>query len=149
MRYAHTNLIALDWRRLATFYIDHFECVPVPPERDLSGELMDRLSGLEGAHLRGIHLLLPGHGEDGPTLEIYTYDEMLAKPAPAANLPGFGHLAFEVDDVAAKYAEVIAAGGSALGEIVHFVRPGLPALTAAYVQDPEGNIVEIQKWEPA
>lgn len=147
MRYAHTNLIALDWRRLANFYIDHFECVPILPERDLSGDLLDRLSGLEGAHLCGIHLLLPGNGEGGPTLEIYSYDALAAKPLPAANVPGFGHLAFEVDNVADKYAEVIAAGGSALGEIVRFVRPGLPALTAAYVQDPEGNIIEIQNWE--
>ncbi len=147
MRYAHTNLIALDWRRLANFYIDHFECIPIPPERDLSGVLMDRLSGVEGAHLRGIHLLLPGHGENGPTLEIFTYDSMPERAAPAANLPGFGHIAFQVDDVAAKYAEVLAAGGKALGEVVTLELSGLPPLVVAYVQDPEGNIVEIQKWE--
>jgi predicted enzyme related to lactoylglutathione lyase len=35
-RYAHTNLIAMDWRRLAAFYRDVFDSVPVPPERDLS-----------------------------------------------------------------------------------------------------------------
>jgi len=37
-RYVHTNLIAWDWKRLAAFYQDVFGCVPVPPERDLSGE---------------------------------------------------------------------------------------------------------------
>jgi predicted enzyme related to lactoylglutathione lyase len=25
-RYAHTNLIARDWRKLAAFYIEHFGC---------------------------------------------------------------------------------------------------------------------------
>ncbi len=146
MRYAHTNLIALDWRRLAAFYTDLFDCVLAPPERDVSGDAIERMSGLPGAHLRGVHLRLPGHGEGGPTLEIFSYDSMIPKPVPAANLPGYGHLAFEVDDVAAKYDEVIRAGGSALGEIVRLERPGLPVLEMAYVQDPEGNIIEIQRW---
>ena len=33
-RYGHTNLIAADWRALASFYEELFGCVPVPPERD-------------------------------------------------------------------------------------------------------------------
>jgi hypothetical protein len=36
-RYGHTNLIARDWRRLATWYERLFGCVPVPPERDYAG----------------------------------------------------------------------------------------------------------------
>ena len=34
IRYAHTNLIADDWRRLADFYIQVFACEPVSSERD-------------------------------------------------------------------------------------------------------------------
>ena len=37
-KYAHTNLVAKDWRRPAAFYREVFGCVPVPPERDLCGE---------------------------------------------------------------------------------------------------------------
>ena len=73
-RYVHTNLIARDWRALARFYQDVLGCVPVPPERDLSGPDMDAGTGIPGAHLRGMHLRLPGRGDDGPTLEIFTYD---------------------------------------------------------------------------
>jgi catechol 2,3-dioxygenase-like lactoylglutathione lyase family enzyme len=149
IRYAHTNLIARDWRALADFYCRHFDCTPAPPERDLADERLALATGLPGAHLRGIHLRLPGHGENGPTLEIYDYTELVEREPAAANRLGYGHLAFEVEDVAAKYAEVIAAGGSALGEIVTFVRAGLPALTMAYAQDPEGNVIEIQHWESA
>ena len=39
-RYVHTNLIARDWRVLARFYQEVLGCVPVPPERDLSGPAM-------------------------------------------------------------------------------------------------------------
>ena len=33
-KYVHTNLVAHDWKRLATFYIEVFGCKPKPPERD-------------------------------------------------------------------------------------------------------------------
>ncbi len=146
IRYAHTNLIARDWRKLADFYIDLFDCVPAPPERDLSGEVMERGTGLAGAHLRGMHLRLPGYGDDGPTLEIYTYTELANGEAPAVNRPGYGHLAFGVDDVAAMHARVLAAGGRAIGEIVTTAVSTGAQVTWCYVTDPEGNIVELQAW---
>ena len=146
MRYAHTNLIARDWRSLADFYIRLFDCVPVPPERDLSGAVMERGTGLPGAHLRGLHLRLPGYGESGPTLEIYTYTELAHGPPPAVNRPGYGHLAFGVDDVAAMRARVLAAGGEAIGEIVTTSVATGAQVTWCYVTDPEGNILELQAW---
>ena len=69
MKYTHTNLVARDWRRLADFYIKVFGCTPVPPERDLSGDWLDKATSLQDAHIRGVHLRLPGHGDAGPTLE--------------------------------------------------------------------------------
>ena len=47
-RYVHTNLIARDWRALARFYQEVLGCVPVPPERDLSGPDMDAGTGIPG-----------------------------------------------------------------------------------------------------
>jgi hypothetical protein len=41
-------------------------------ERNLKGERVDALTGLEKANIRGIHLKLPGF-EDGPTLGIFEY----------------------------------------------------------------------------
>ncbi len=100
-RYVHTNLIARDWQTLARFYETIFGCVRVPPERDLAGPDMEAGTGLPAAHLRGVHLRLPGYGDAGPTLEIFTYDRLEERPATAVNRPGFGHLAFSVADVAA------------------------------------------------
>ena len=73
-RYGHTNLIAEDWRALARFYEQQFGCTPVPPERDFKGRDLERGTGIAGAELRGAHLRLPGHGDDGPTLEIFNYN---------------------------------------------------------------------------
>jgi predicted enzyme related to lactoylglutathione lyase len=36
-KYAHTNLIAKDWKKLVRFYCDMFKCEPTGPERDTSG----------------------------------------------------------------------------------------------------------------
>lgn len=146
-KFAHTNLIAEDWKRLSLFYQKVFDCVPVPPERDQSGDWLDAATGLDGAHITGVHLRLPGHGSDGPTLELYGYDEMSKCPAIGPNTPGFSHIAFIVDDVEATAENVFAFGGTAIGKLTVREVPGVGLLTFQYVTDPEGNIVEIQHWE--
>jgi predicted enzyme related to lactoylglutathione lyase len=146
-RFVHTNLVARDWKRLAQFYERVFGCTPVPPERDLSGQWLEDATGVPGAHIRGIHLRLPGHGDDGPTLEVFQYDPEQDGLAPAANRPGFGHVAFAVDDVEATRRAVLAAGGGELGQVVSVEVAGAGDITFAYLTDPEGNVVEVQRWE--
>lgn len=145
-RYAHTNLIAADWRALAEFYIRLFGCEVVPPERDFQGPLLEAGTALPGAHLRGAHLRLPGYGADGPTLEIYNYTQLAERPPTAVNRPGFGHIAFGVDDVAAARQAVLNAGGQAVGEIVTLQTTTGARVTWCYVTDPEGNVIELQAW---
>ena len=145
-RYVHTNLIAADWRALARFYQDQFGCVPVPSERDFSGADLERGTGIPGAHLRGMHMRLPGNGEDGPTLEIFNYNVLAARSEVAVNRPGFGHIAFVVDDVASARAAVLAAGGHPVGEIVTLTTTAGARVTWVYVTDPEGNVIELQSW---
>ena len=145
-RYGHTNLIARDWRALARFYEGLFGCVPVPPERDYRSADLDRATNLEDAHLTGVHLRLPGHGPDGPTLVIYSYDSHVEEGFPAANRIGWGHICFAVDDVAEARGAVIEAGGSAFGEVVTLQTTDGRRVTWCYMADPEGNLVELQSW---
>lgn len=145
-RYGHTNLIARDWRALAAFYEDVFGCVPAPPERDYSGPDLDAGTGVSGATVRGIHLRLPGHGPDGPTLEIYSYSVSAQAVWPEVNRPGFAHIAFAVPDVRAAREDVLAAGGALLGEIVSLRTATGARVTWCYLRDPEGNILELQSW---
>lgn len=145
-KYVHTNLVARDWRRLAAFYQEAFGCVPVPPERDLSGEWFDAATGISQAHVRGVHLRLPGYGDDGPTLEIFQYNRTADGSAPAVNRPGLAHLAFAVEDVEAAREAVLAAGGGSVGEVVSLNIPGAGRVTFVYMTDPEGNVIELQHW---
>ena len=145
-KYVHTNIVAEDWRALADFYERLFGCVPVPPERDLRGEKVEAGTGVPGAHMRGAHLRLPGYGENGPTLEIFNYNILEACVKKAVNRPGFGHIAFSVDDVEAARNAVLQAGGHAVGDVVTLQIATGATVTWCYVTDPEGNIVELQSW---
>lgn len=145
-KYVHTNLIANDWRSLSAFYQTVFGCVPVPPERDYSGPELVRATKVSGASLRGVHLRLPGCVPDGPTLEIFQYGENLPALARAVNRPGYGHIAFAVDDVPEARREVLAAGGSAVGDVVTLRTSEGAEVCWCYVTDIEGNIVELQSW---
>jgi glyoxylase I family protein len=137
--YAHTNLVAKDWQALARFYQQVFGCVPVR-EVDFQGGPLDAGVRIPGAHLRGVHLRLPGHGDGGPTLEIFNYNRLEDRNRTAANRPGYGHLAFRVEDVAQARQAVLQAGGREYGEVT--TMPGA-ATTWCYVTDPEGNLVEL------
>ena len=145
MKYGHTNIIARDWQKLSKFYQDVFECVPVPPRRDLKGQWVEDFSGVKNAEVQGEHLLLPGYGEDGPTLEIYSYNEMHEKEK-AVNGVGFGHIAFGVDNVAEVLEAVIQKGGTQVGKLLTHNYPNGTSITFVYCRDIEGNILELQKW---
>lgn len=147
IKFAHTNIISKDWRRLAVFYTEVFGCIPVLPERDLSGEWLEKGTGVKDAHLQGMHFRLPGYGDDGPTLEIFQYSTNIETPHLPANQTGFRHIAFHVDDVESITAKALLFGATMSGEIVSHTVDGVGILTFVYITDPEGNIIEIQNWK--
>lgn len=147
IRYAHTNLIARDWQQLARFYVEVMGCELVGTERDYHGPHTDAVTGYTDVRVRGRHLRLPGHGENGPTLEIFQYEPQGPDNPQALNKPGFAHLAFEVPDIAAKRTEIHARGGQDVGEQITLDIAGAGRLTLIYITDPEGNILELQHWQ--
>jgi len=71
---------------------------------------------------------------------------LIERGLPQANECGFGHIAFAVDDVDEALQAVIAAGGGAVGEVATAEVKGVGLIRLVYARDPEGNIVELQKW---
>jgi lactoylglutathione lyase len=145
-RFVHTNLVAHDWKKLSRFYIKVFGCTRKPPERDLEGAWLDEATSLSGAHIRGIHLGLPGYGAGGPTLEIFQYSREDKGRMPAINRPGFGHIAFAVRDVGRALQKLERHGGGRLGRRVSTEIEGAGRIDFIYARDPEGNIIELQRW---
>ncbi len=146
-KYVHTNIVARDWNRLAEFYENVFGCTRLPPERDYEGAWINDVTALEEeVTLRGMHLRLPGHGDRGPTLEIFEYSTEPDCPPHAVNQRGFAHIAFHVDDVPTARQAVLDAGGSDLGKLHTMDVAGAGTITLIYMMDPEGNIIELQTW---
>jgi predicted enzyme related to lactoylglutathione lyase len=146
-RFTHVDIVARDWRRLVQFYEEVFGCMPVPPERHLRGNWLSAATGVSDAALEGMHLRVPGWGDSGPTLEIFQYSQIVAQPPACANRQGFGHVAFEVDDVHRAVSLVLGHGGSMVGTVVEHPIEGAGTITFGYARDPEGNIIELQQWD--
>lgn len=147
VKYVHTNLVAKDWKKLVYFYTEILDCVPVPPERNLKGEWIEKATNVKDSQISGMHLRLPGWGNNGPTLEIFQYSILDENERLKINSPGFAHLAFAVDNVELKVKEIIHFGGKPVGELTIKEIDNVGRLIFQYVEDPEGNILEIQRWE--
>ena len=102
---------------------------------------------MTNVRLKGVHLYLPGHGDNPPTLEIFSYEEMVDTPDIMANCTGITHIAFEVNDVDSTMNKALDNGAIKLGEIAEKEITNVGILKFVYFRDPEGNIVEIQSWK--
>jgi len=137
--YAHINLIARDWKKPVRFYSEVFGCEPKPPERDMSGAWLDQLTSLQNARLSGVHLRLPGYGDNGPTLEVFNYNQLVEPELPSANQCICG----------GRYRRGVA--GSDCGWRQHsrkhcYYRSRWRRCPSSRVCARFGNIVELQKW---
>ncbi len=146
MKFTHTNIVSANWKELVDFYVETFNCKIVPPIRKQSGEWLEKGTGLKNAKLEGAHLLLPGYGENGPTLEIYQYGNIEKQDSIPPNRRGFGHIAFEVESVEVVLKTLEKNGGKAFGEITKREIRGIGEITFVYARDPEGNLIELQSW---
>jgi len=147
IKFVHTNIVARDWKKLSQFYTDILGCEPVLPERDLSGRWLEKGTGIISARIQGIHLKLPGYGDNGPTLEIFQYNQNEHRKSTVLNREGIAHIAFAVEDIDEILSAILEAGGKTVGEIVSSIIKGAGTVTFAYITDPEGNIIELQKWD--
>lgn len=141
MKLKHVSIAARSVDRLAAFYCEAFGCSVLRPRRTVTGERVWRGNGLADVSVESIWLSL---GAEAPFLELLQYDLWQDRAVPAVNEPGYGHMAFAVDDIEATYARIIASGGAALGEITNFGTPEVP-YWIVYMRDPEGNILEIEQ----
>ncbi|RMZ60243.1 VOC family protein [Chryseobacterium nematophagum] len=146
IKYGHTNIITKDWKKLAHFYELVFNCKPVPPERNQKGSWLEKGTGVPNAHLQGMHLRLPGYGENGPTLEIYQYSEVIDSEKMVSNKKGFGHIAFQVDNITELLALALKNGATEIGELSEHHVENVGLLKFIYIADPDGNIIELQNW---
>ena len=79
-------------------------------------------------------------------VKIFQYRPQQTPSSKSINHPGLAHIAFAVDDIDAARTAVLEAGGEIVGERTSVEIPNAGTITFQYLSDPEGNIIEIQKW---
>ncbi|TQV83818.1 VOC family protein [Denitrobaculum tricleocarpae] len=142
MKFSHVSLVARDRDRLADFYTAVFECEDRVERWTMSGEQVSKGNGVANSKIYAAWLSLPG--ADDQFLEVLQYENFEDRPTPAVNQPGLGHLCFEVEDIHATSAAILAAGGAPLGEVTDLGTPQSPVL-CVYLRDPEGNVLELEQ----
>ncbi|RVT70131.1 VOC family protein [Agrobacterium tumefaciens] len=142
MRLAHINLVARNAKLLAAFYVNVMKCDVLREPKTLSGEKVSRGNGLSNSEILTIWLKFPEL--EWPFLEIHEHRVHLHRDQPRVNEPGFGHLAFQMEDIRETLSNIIEAGGAQIGEITDFGTPEMPYLIA-YARDPEGNVLELEQ----
>ena len=146
VRFYHVGIVAADPLRLGRFYVEVFDCEDLGVRHDVSGAELAQGMGVPAAEIKGLDLRLPGFGEGGPILEIFSLADAARRRGEVAQT-GLMHIAFSVDDVHATLDRVVAEGGSRLGDIAQLRVDGVGVATMVYARDPEGNVIEIQRWD--
>ncbi len=142
LRLAHINLVARNVESLAAFYVNVMKCTVLRGPKTLSGEKVSRGNGLSNSEILTIWLKFPEL--EHPFLEIHEHRITHHRGEPRVNEPGFGHLAFQMEDIRSTLSSIIQAGGSQIGQITNFGTPESPYLIA-YARDPEGNLLELEQ----
>lgn len=108
-------------------------------ETSVEGEVVDRMTGLEGVRSDLAFLQTPdGHGK----LEIVQYRSPAREKDPpprAADTPGLNHLLFAVDDLEATLARLRPHGAELVGEVIDYGT----SYRLCYLRGPGGMIVEL------
>ena len=144
----HTGFVVSDMERSLAFYRD---LLGLREERNhvLEGEFISQLVGYPDARL---HIIYLGLGDMKHSVELIQY---LNPPGGSVTLPdrndvGATHLGIIVDDLDSFYQELSSSGARFVSPPA--VRPGATyplARKGCYLQDPDGNWLELLERPPA
>ena len=144
----HTGLVVSDMERSLAFYRD---MLGLTEERNaiLEGGMISQLVGYDDAKL---HIAYLGTGDMRHSVELIQYLNPVGDPVvtPHRNRVGTAHLGIIVDDLDTMYRELSAKGLEFVAPPA--VRPDAPypwARKACYLQDPDGNWLELIERAPA
>ena len=135
----HTGFSVEDMDRSVKFYTEGVG-LTVDVDMDLQGYGLQQVVGYDDAHIHAVML----KANDGHILELLQYLAPKAVKREESQqhpryLVGAAHLGFMVDDAEATLERCIALGGTKLNPIVE----AYPNLYACYLQDPDGNWIEL------
>ena len=134
----HTGFVVKDLERSISFYRDAVG-LEILREREFAGVEISQVLGYENAHLR--MAMLGVQGEEGHALElIQSFNPASSsRTTSERSVQGASHLAFHVDDIEGTFRRMVANGAQQPNPPVHVP----PNRSACYLQDPDGNWIEL------
>jgi catechol 2,3-dioxygenase-like lactoylglutathione lyase family enzyme len=140
----HTGITVTDAERSIAFYGGLFG-LEVVSDREVAQGYVEQITGVHGAHIRLVHL--QGYGQRVELLEYKSPHG--AERSRALPDTGSAHLCFLSDDLDADAGRLRAAG-------VPLLSTGIVTTTSGpnkggrgiYVEDPDGNAVEVVQLAP-
>ncbi|HXF32156.1 MAG TPA: VOC family protein [Solirubrobacterales bacterium] len=138
-RMEHVGIVVDDLAAAVEFFVA--VGLELDGETSVEGEVVDRMTGLEGVRSDLAFLRTPdGHGK----LEVVQYRSPARErdgdpPPPRPNSPGLNHLLFAVDDLEATLARLRPHGAELVGEVIDYGT----SYRLAYLRGPGGMIVEL------
>jgi catechol 2,3-dioxygenase-like lactoylglutathione lyase family enzyme len=135
----HVSVTTGDIARSLAFYRDLLE-LPVRSVGELTGEEIERITGVPGARLLSADLEL-GRGQ---VLELLEYVGAEGGTALPPERPGSGHIGLTVDDVDAIHSKLVDAGWDVGSLPIELTEPGdWFGARCMTVLDPDGVTVEL------
>ncbi|HKZ13540.1 MAG TPA: VOC family protein [Solirubrobacterales bacterium] len=136
-RMEHVGIVVDDLAAAVAFFVALG--LELDGETSVEGEVVDRMTGLEGVRSDLAFLQTPdGHGK----VEVVQY----RSPAragdpepPRPNTPGLNHLLFAVDDVEATLARLLTHGAELVGEVIDYGT----SYRLCYLRGPGRMIIEL------
>ena len=134
----HFALTVSDMERSLAFYRDHFG-LELLSDREVDGDYVEVITGIPGAHIRIVHLRAYG-----AQLELLQYLAPVgASTARALPDAGSAHVCFVSDDLERDAERLRSAGVVFRSPIVETTSGPNRGGKGIYVQDPDGNAVEV------
>lgn len=136
----HFEITTADADRQAAFYSEHFGMQLVSDREIPPGGFTEKVTGVPGARVRIVHLR--GWGVN---FELLEYPEPGGETrARAPNHTGSAHLCFVTDDIETDYRRLRDSGVTmrSAGPVTVVGGPN-DGGKAVYVEDPDGNAVEL------
>ena len=132
----HTGFVVSDLERAVEFYRDVIG-MEVTSRYERTGPGVESVVGYKGAHLQVA--LMGAGGVHALELIKYHSPAPAERPTSERSVLGASHLAVQVDNIAEMFQAAVDNGAISLNPPTEVA----PGRTACYMQDPDGNWIEL------
>lgn len=136
MNFSHVGISVADLDRSIAFYRDMFGMEPLMDIMPFSGEKFEAIMDIPGVTGRMCMI-----GKGSTNLELFEFDgSKPMDPEYPVSDRGISHFGIFVDDIAATYDKLQAAGVRIHTPVITFMGG---SMKATYCRDPDGNVFEV------